>query len=133
MDYKPTNQGAEFNISLNRHVRCTLKSNRMSIPFWNHHTFYFKDCRVFVRNSGSVFWILLLLALHQGGFWVTLRTYCKLKMTTLFRFYKYFTNDLSTNYLLVNNLHLSGILVNKLVKLSDFYKKINLFVKVSFR
>ena len=36
MDYKRTSQGAEFNISLNRRVRYTLKSNRMSIPFWNH-------------------------------------------------------------------------------------------------
>ena len=44
MGYKPTSQGAEFNISLNRYVRCTLKSNSMSIPFWNHQIFYFKDC-----------------------------------------------------------------------------------------
>ena len=36
MEHKPTRQGTEFNISLNRHVRCTLKSNRMSIHFWNH-------------------------------------------------------------------------------------------------
>ena len=128
MDYKPTNQGAEFNILLNRHIRCTLKTNRMSIPFWSNQTFYFKDCSVLVINSLSVFWILSLFALHQGGFWVTLRTYCKLKMSTLFRFYKYFTNDFNTRYLLVNNLHLIDILVNKLVKFS-----INLFVKVSFR
>ena len=46
MDYKPTSQRTEFNISLNRHVRCTLKSNRVSIPFWNHQTFYFKNCWV---------------------------------------------------------------------------------------
>ena len=44
MDYKPTSQGAEFNMSLNRHFRYTPKSNRMSIPFWNHQISDFKDC-----------------------------------------------------------------------------------------
>ena len=78
MDYKPTSQGVEFNISLNRHVRCILcivrcKSNRMSIPFWNQQTFCFKDCRV-LEIPSQFFKILSLFALHQGGFWLTLRT-----------------------------------------------------------
>ena len=119
-DYKPTSQGAELNISLNRYVRCILKGYRMSMPFWNHQTFYFKDYWVLFRNSQSVLKILSLFALQQGAFWVFLRTYCNLKMSTLFRFYKYFTNDFNTKYLLVNNLHLTDILVNKLVKFSDF-------------
>ena len=146
-------QGAECNISLNRHVRCTFKSNRMSIPFWNHQTFYFKDYWVWritdywVRNTWSISWILSMFALHSG-FWVALWTYCNLKMSTLFRFYKYFTNDFNTKYLLVNNLHLSDILViswlllspvkplnpNKVVSnLLIFRKRTNLLVKVSFR
>ena len=134
MDYKPTSQGAEFSISLNRHIRRTLKSNRMSIPFWNHETFYFKDCWVLVRNSWLVFWTLSLFALNQSGFWVALCAYCKIKMSALFCFYKYFTNGFKTKYLPVNNLHLSDILVtsclslspvelqnqNKLVTFSDF-------------
>ena len=137
MDYKPISQGEEFNISLNRHVTCTLKRNRMSIPFWNHQTFYFKYCWALVRNSWSVFWILSLFALLQGGFCVALPTYCKLKMSTLFRFHKYFIIDFNTKYILVNNLHLSGIFVtswfslfhvqpknqNKFVKFIDFLKK----------
>ena len=73
MDYKPTSQGVEFNISLNRHVRCILKSNRMSIPFWNQQTFCFKDCRV-LEIPSQFFKILSLFALHQGGFWLTLQT-----------------------------------------------------------
>ena len=141
MDYKPTSQGTEFNTSLNRHTKCTLKSNRMSIHFQNHRTSYFKDFWVLVRNSWSVFWMLSLFALQQGGFWVPLWTYCKLKISSLFRFYKYFTNGFNTKYLLVNNLHLSDNLVssclllspvesqnqNKFVKFSDFSKK-NQFV-----
>ena len=124
-------QGPEFNISLNRHVRCTLKSNRMSITFWNHQTFNFKDSWVLVRSSWSISWIFSLFAFHQR---VAMWTYCKLKMFTLFRFYKYFTNDFNIKYLLVNNLNLSEIFVkswlslfpiktlnpNKLVKFSDF-------------
>ena len=127
-------QRAEFNISLNRHVKCTLKSNRMSISFWNHQTFYFQDCWGLVRNSWSVCRILSLLALRQSGFWAVLWTYCKLKMSTLFRFYKYFTIDFNTKYLLINNLHLSDIFVtswfslfhvqpknqNKFIKFIDF-------------
>ena len=134
-------QRAEFNISLNRHVKCTLKSNRMSISFWNHQTFYFQDCWGLVRNSWSVCRILSLLALRQSGFWAVLWTYCKLKMSTLFRFYKYFTNYVNTKYLLVNNLPLSDILVeswfwfspaeplnpNQLGKFNGFWKKVNLF------
>ena len=57
-------------------------------------------------------------------------------MSTLFRFYKYFTNDFYTKYLLVNNFHLGDILAknwlllspvkplnpNKFAKFSDFLK-----------
>ena len=90
-------------------VRCILKSNRMFISFWNHQTFYFKDCWVLVRNSWSVCWILSLFAIHQGGFWVELSVYWKLKRSTLFRFYKYFTNDFYTKYLQIAFLNLSNI------------------------
>ena len=114
----------------------------MPTPFWNCQTFYINVCWVF-RNSRAVSWNLSLFALHQSGFWVALWTYCKLKMLMLFRFYKYFTNDFNSKYLLVNNLHLSDILVksvvliypmeplkpNKLVKFSDFQKKSTCFSK----
>ena len=109
----------------------------MSIAIWNQNTFYFKYCWVLVGNSWSVFWILSLFALPQGGFCLALQTSCKLKMSKLFRFYKCFTIDFNAKYLLVNNLHLSDIFgtiwlllspiepqnKNKLVKFSDFKKK----------
>ena len=89
-------------------VRCTLKSNRMSIPIWNYQKFYFKDHWVLVKHSWSVFWILSLFELHKSGFWVEMWAYWKLKRST-FCLYKYFANDFYTKYLQIAFINLSNI------------------------
>ena len=112
----------------------------MFIPFWNRQTFYFNDCWVLVKHSWTVSEILFLFALHQSGFWVELWAYWKLKRSTLFRFYKYFTNvfytkDLEIAFLNLSNIYLKnwqllfpaeGLSLKKVGQMLGFFEKYHL-------